>query len=125
MYTETNQANKYGPVPAGRQRNSLEHGSSIFRPEIVQTFSDDFRPVPVGTHRKLTGIHQKKIRTISGWNTASSSMEFQRFPAGFGDRNLRLGKFNDNETLNIIGFEQLVERSLYSDCYSQGNDYVF
>ncbi len=60
MYTETNQANKYGPVPAGRQRNSLEHGSSIFRPEIVQTFSDDFRPVPVETHRKLTGSHQKK-----------------------------------------------------------------
>ncbi len=31
-----------------------------FRPENFRTFSGDFRPVPVGTHRKLTGIHRKK-----------------------------------------------------------------
>jgi hypothetical protein len=33
---------------------------AVFRPENFRTFSDDFRPVPVGTQRKLTGIHRKK-----------------------------------------------------------------
>jgi hypothetical protein len=34
---------------------------AVFRPEIFRTFFDDFRPVPVGTHRKLRGIHRKKF----------------------------------------------------------------
>jgi hypothetical protein len=33
---------------------------AVFRPKIFRTFSDDFRPVPVETQRKLTGIHRKK-----------------------------------------------------------------
>jgi hypothetical protein len=33
---------------------------AVFRTEIVRTFSNDFRPVPVGTHRNLTEIHWEK-----------------------------------------------------------------
>ncbi len=37
---------------------------AIFSPEICRIFSDDFRPVPVGKHRNLTGIHRKKSKKI-------------------------------------------------------------
>jgi hypothetical protein len=33
---------------------------AIFRPETFRTFSDDFRPIPIGRHRKLIGIRLKK-----------------------------------------------------------------
>ncbi len=33
---------------------------AVFPPEIFRIFSDNFRPVPVGKHRKLTRIHRKK-----------------------------------------------------------------
>jgi hypothetical protein len=33
---------------------------AVFPPEIFRIFFDDFRPVPAGKHRKLTGIHRKK-----------------------------------------------------------------
>jgi hypothetical protein len=33
---------------------------AVFPPEIFRIFSDDFRPVPAGKHRKSTGIHRKK-----------------------------------------------------------------
>ena len=35
---------------------------ALFPPEIFRIFSDDFRPVPAGKYRKLTGIHRKKSR---------------------------------------------------------------
>jgi hypothetical protein len=33
---------------------------AVFPTEIFRIFSDDFRPVPAGKHRKFTGIHRKK-----------------------------------------------------------------
>jgi hypothetical protein len=33
---------------------------AVFPPENFRIFSDDFRPVPAGKHRKSTGIHRKK-----------------------------------------------------------------
>jgi hypothetical protein len=33
---------------------------AVFPPENFRIFSDDFRPVPAGKRRKLTGIHRKK-----------------------------------------------------------------
>jgi hypothetical protein len=33
---------------------------AVFPPETFRIFSDDFRPVPAGKHRKSTGIHRKK-----------------------------------------------------------------
>ncbi len=54
---------------------------AVFPQENFWIFSDDFRPVPAGKHGKLTGIHWKKIRQISGRNTASTSGYFRCFPA--------------------------------------------
>jgi hypothetical protein len=34
---------------------------AVFPPENVRIFSDDFRSVPAGKHRKLAGIHRKKF----------------------------------------------------------------
>ncbi len=50
---------------------------AVFRPENFRTFSNDFRPVPVGTQRKLTGIHRKK----SGQFPAGTLLPF---PGNFG-----------------------------------------
>ena len=58
---------------------------AVFRSEIFRTFSDDFRPVPTGKQRKLTGIHWKKVREFSDRNTASTSVYFRCFPAGSGN----------------------------------------
>jgi hypothetical protein len=33
---------------------------AVFPPENFRIFSDDFRPVAAGKHRKSTGIHRKK-----------------------------------------------------------------
>jgi len=33
---------------------------ALFPSEIFRIFSDDFRPVPAGKHRKFNGIHRKK-----------------------------------------------------------------
>jgi hypothetical protein len=57
---------------------------AVFPPENFRIFSDDFRPVSVGKHRKLTGIHRKKIQQISGRNTSSTSGYFQYFSAESG-----------------------------------------
>ena len=46
------------PVP----RHSGDFMAAVFPPEIFRIFSDDFRLVPAGKHRKLTGIHRKKSR---------------------------------------------------------------
>jgi hypothetical protein len=35
---------------------------AVFPPENFQIFSDDFRPIPAGNLRQLTGIRRKKIR---------------------------------------------------------------
>jgi hypothetical protein len=35
------------------------------RTEIFRAFSDEFQPVPVRTHRKLTGIQRKKFGKFS------------------------------------------------------------
>ena len=78
------QVKKYGPVPAGKHRKSLEHGSSIPTGNF-RIFSDDFRPVPAGKHRKLTGIHRKKIRKFPVGILLPCSGDFRCFPAGSGD----------------------------------------
>jgi hypothetical protein len=39
------QAKKYGPVPAGKHRKSMEHGSSIPTGSF-RIFSDEFRSFP-------------------------------------------------------------------------------
>ncbi len=67
---------------------------AVFKPEI---FSDFFQWFVAGSCRNAQEVDRnppEKIRTISGRNTASSSREFRCFPAGSGDRNLRLGKWN-------------------------------
>jgi hypothetical protein len=38
---------------------------AVFCPEIFRIFSDNFRPVPAGKHRKLAGIHRKKFGRFS------------------------------------------------------------
>jgi hypothetical protein len=38
---------------------------AVFPPENCRIFSDDFRPVPAGKYRKLTGIHRKKFNKFS------------------------------------------------------------
>jgi hypothetical protein len=37
---------------------------AVFPPENFRIFSDDFRTVPAGKHRKLTGIHRKKSNKL-------------------------------------------------------------
>jgi hypothetical protein len=51
---------------------------AVFQPELSRIFSDDFRPFPIGKHRKFAEIHRKKIRKTSGRNTASISDAFPR-----------------------------------------------
>jgi len=58
---------------------------AVFPAENFRIFSDDFRPIPAGKLRELTGIHRKKNPISSGRNTASTSGYFQCFPAGSGD----------------------------------------
>ncbi len=48
------------PIPG----NSGDFVEAVFRPENFRTFSDDFRPVPAGKHRKLTGINQKNLDNV-------------------------------------------------------------
>ncbi len=48
-------------------------------------FSDDFRPVPIGKHRKLTGIHRKKSGQCPAGILLPCSSDFQYFPAGSAD----------------------------------------
>jgi hypothetical protein len=44
------------PVPD----NSGDFIEAVFRSENFRIFSNAFRPVPAGNHRKLVGIHRKK-----------------------------------------------------------------
>ncbi len=77
----TSQVKNYGPFrqESARNRRNVE---AVSPPGNFRIFSDDFRPFPVESHRKLTGIQRKKIHQISGRNTASTSGYFRRFPAG-------------------------------------------
>jgi hypothetical protein len=54
------QVKNYGPVPAEKHRKSPERESNIPTGNFPDFFADAFRPVPVESHRKLTGIHRKK-----------------------------------------------------------------
>ncbi len=36
---------------------------AVFPPKTFRIFSDDFRPIPAGKLRELTGIHRKKNLT--------------------------------------------------------------
>ncbi len=81
---QTTQVENYGPVPAGKHRESLECGSSI----PIGNFSDFFRWFPTGSCRKSQEIDwspPEKIQQISGRNTASISGCFRCFPTGSGD----------------------------------------
>ncbi len=40
--------------------NSGDFMEGVFGPEIFRTFSNDFRSIPAGKHRNLTGIYRKK-----------------------------------------------------------------
>jgi hypothetical protein len=70
--------------PSGKHQKSLEHGSSIPAGKF-SLFSDDFRPIPVGKHRKLTGIHRKKSEQFPVGILLPCSSDFRCFPAGSGD----------------------------------------
>jgi hypothetical protein len=75
------QVEKYGPVPPGKLRKSLERGSSIPVGKFT-AFSDDF---PTGSCWKAQEIDwnpPEKFRQISHGNTASTSGYIRCFPAG-------------------------------------------
>jgi hypothetical protein len=77
---------------------------AVFRPEIFRTFSDDFRRVPAGTHKKLTGIHRKKSENFPTGillPVPGISAVFQQDLALFSGRNLQLVSI-----LNICLFER-------------------
>ncbi len=58
---------------------------AVFRPENFRIFSDNFRLVPAGKHRKSTGIHRKKSRRFPVGILLPCSSDFRCFPAGSGD----------------------------------------
>jgi hypothetical protein len=60
-----------------KSTGNLWNVEAVFPTENFRIFSDDFRPIPAGKLRELTGIHQKKNPISSGY--------FQCFPAGSGD----------------------------------------
>ncbi len=94
----TTQVKKYGPVPAGKRRKSLEHGSSIpfgFFPII----SGRFLPEITGSWQESTGKNPDDFRPEYCFHfrcfPAGSDgflTSFLQDPAGSGGRNLRLGK---------------------------------
>ena len=80
-------------------RNTPKHKGSIPAGNIWH-FSNDFRPVPSGKHKKVVGMHRQKNQKISGPNTVSMfvcipggfsvfSVSSLQVPSGSGDRNLR------------------------------------
>jgi hypothetical protein len=58
---------------------------AVFRPKIFWIFSDDFRPVLAGKHRKLIGIHRTKSGQFPVGILLPCSSDFLCFPAGSGD----------------------------------------
>ena len=79
------QVERYGPVPAGKHRKSMERGSSIpvgnfsdFFPES----SDQFLFIPAGNGRKSSGKNPKQF---PAGILLPFSVDFQSFPAGTGD----------------------------------------
>ncbi len=48
-------------------------------------FSDDFRPIPTGKHRKLEGIHRKKSGSFSAGILLPYSSDYRCFLSGYGD----------------------------------------
>jgi hypothetical protein len=56
-------------MPRSKNTGRFRHESTenhwnveaVFPLKIFRIFSDDFRPVPVGKHRKMTGIHRKNF----------------------------------------------------------------
>ncbi len=72
-----------------RKRPVLGDPSDFFGSSIpignFRIFSDDFRPVPAGKHRKLTGICRKKSGRFLIGILLPYSSDFQCFPAGSSD----------------------------------------
>ena len=58
---------------------------AVFRAEIFGFYSRKFRSVPAGNHRKLAGIHRKKIRKFPLGILLPCSSDFRCFPAGSSD----------------------------------------
>ncbi len=73
---------------------------AVFQPEIFRIFSNAFRPVPTGKHRKLTGIHRKKFGQFPPGILLPCSSDFQCFPAAYGDF---LESFLQDPVARIIG----------------------
>jgi hypothetical protein len=69
------------PVPG----NSGDFVEAVFRPKNFRIFSDDFRPVPSGKDRNLTGIHRKKFGQFPVGILLPCSSDFRCFPTGSGD----------------------------------------
>ncbi len=65
--------------------NYVDFVEAVFRPEIFRIFSNDFRSVPVGKHRRLVGIHRKKSENFLVGILLPCSSDFRCFPAGCGD----------------------------------------
>jgi hypothetical protein len=58
---------------------------AVFRPENFRIFSNDFRSVPAGKHRDLTGIYRKKSENFPARILPPCSSDFLCFPAGYVD----------------------------------------
>ena len=79
-HPRSNRTARKRPVPW----NSGDFVEAVFRPEIFRIFSDDFRSVPAGKHRKLAGIHRKKSGQFPAGILLPCSSDFRCFPAGYG-----------------------------------------
>jgi hypothetical protein len=80
------------PVPS----NSGDFVEAVFQTENFRIFSDDFRSVPIGKHRKLIGIHRKKSGQFPVGILLPCSSDFRCFPAGSGD-------FPESFLQNLVG----------------------
>ncbi len=69
------------PVPG----NSGDFVEAVLRPENFRIFSNDFRPVPVGKHRKLIETYRKKSEKFTARILLPCSNDFRCFPAGCVD----------------------------------------
>jgi len=85
---------------------------AVFRPEIVEIFSGGFLPTSSAFRQEPARNHRKKIRKLSGRNTASiKSLELPgtgRFRVGLGCKH--------EKKHNPLKIELIIARDIFSLC---------